>query len=50
MNTYEYYEQMETLCKVRARELKDEHLKTFYTNASKGFEIKKMNLTLSEVL
>ena len=44
MNTYEYYEQMETLCKVRARELKDEHLKTFYTNASKGFEIKKMNL------
>jgi len=46
MKVYEYYEQMQLLCNVKAKNAKDSNIKKFYENAAIGFSLKKEKLSL----
>lgn len=49
MTQYEFYEHQKKFCLLMARTPNiDQRLRTFYTNAAKGFEIKQHKLTVSE--
>jgi hypothetical protein len=49
MTQYEFYEHQKNFCLLMVRTPNiDQRLRTFYTNAAKGFEIKQHKLTVSE--
>ena len=48
MSRYEYLDEMAQACAMKAAQQTDERLKTFYTNAAHGFEIRRDAMTVTE--
>ena len=48
MTVYEYYKQMEGVCRDNSKKAEDSRLKKFYVNSAKGFAKKAKELTAEE--